>query len=225
MIEKISVKNIVEFRRKSDKSRITYISSLKKTKKEIQSEGGGDYWIISSSTIGNYFKQNKKELILEKIEEVIERRGQTKAKIAKDMYQRNIAILTSFEDFDFSNFRPNAALTYLSKPKDKSIIKIKGVPLQVQPNYVFSFKKNDVDKIGAVWFIIKLKGFEVNETALFTDALYRYLKLNHKKFEIDPDYCIALDLVSQKNVKYTQIQNKKIHSELDSTLEKIKKLL
>src|SRR5688572_27139004 len=51
MIEKISLSNIVEFRRRSDKSRSTYINSLKRTKID-PSESGGDYWIISSSAIG-----------------------------------------------------------------------------------------------------------------------------------------------------------------------------
>jgi hypothetical protein len=224
MIEKISVKNIVAFKRKSDKSQATFINNLNRPKQDIQSDGG-DYWVMASSTVSNFFKAGNKELISEKIEDVSERRNKATAKISKDMYQRNIAILNSFEDFDFSKFKPNTELFYLSKPKEKSIIKLKGVPLQIRPHHVFSFNKNKIDKIGAVWFVVKLGGYEISDIAIFTDALYRYLKTNHKKFEVDLEYCLVFDLINQKHVRYTQIKNGKIISALDSTLERIKKLL
>ena len=224
MIQKISIGNIIEFRRKSDKSKVTFINALKKVTAEPL-ESGGNYWRICSSTIGNCFRRDNKALIHEKIEDVIQRRDKAKAKHVKDMYERNIAILNSFEDYDFAKLKPKASVLYLPKPKNRALVNIKGIPVQVTPNYIYSFKELNIDKIGAIWLVVKLDGFDTTEIALFTDALFRYLKLNYKKFEIAPDYCLALDLKNKRQVKYVQIQNEKVNSDLDSILEKIKKLL
>lgn len=223
MIEKISLAKVVEFKRRNDRSRATLINNLNKTRKETTSEEGGDYWIISRSAIGNAFKNNNNDLILEKIDEVVEKRNNATATISKDMYQRNITILNSFDNFDFSDFKPDTKLNYL--PKSQTIISIKGVPVQIRPSYVFSYKEKNIDKIGAIWFVGKLEQFDLGEIALFTDALYRYLKFNYRKFEIEPRYCVALDLVTKQSVNYVQIQNEKIHSDLDLILRAIKKLL
>lgn len=223
MIEKISLANVVEFKRRSDRSKATLINNLNKTKKETTSEEGGDYWIISKSAIGNAFKNNDNDQILEKIDEVVEKRNNATASIARNMYQRNISILNSFNNFDFTPFKPDTKLDYL--PKSQSIINIKKLPVQVRPSYVFSYKEKNIDKIGAIWFVGKLEKFDVGEVALFTDALYRYLKFNYRKFEVEPCYCIALDFVTKQSVNYAQIQNEKIHSDLDLILRSIKKLL
>jgi len=224
-MEKISVKNIVEFRRKSERSRITFINNLKKPKKEtdVKAEGGGDYWITASSAIGSYFKFDDKEVIANKIEDVVNRRDKSAATISKNMFQKNISLLHSFEDFDFSDLKPATDLIYLSKPD--IILKIKDINVQIRPSYVYSFKENDIDRVGAIWFVTKLNGFDLNEIALFTDALHRCVKNKYKKHKIDPDYCIAIDLMSRRYVTYTQIQNKEIKSELESTLGTIRKLV
>lgn len=223
MIEKISLANVVEFKRRSDRSRATLINNLNKTKKEATSEEGGDYWIICKSAIGNAFKNNDNNQILEKIDEVVEKRNNAAATISRNMYQRNISILNSFNNFDFTDFKPDTKLNYL--PKSQSIINIKGVPVHIRPSYVFTFKEKNIDKIGAMWFVGKWEKFDVGEVALFTDALYRYLKFNYRKFEIEPRYCITLDFVTKQSVNYAQIENEKIHSDLDLILRSIKKLL
>jgi hypothetical protein len=199
-----------------------WVLMLNKTKTEATSEEGGDYWIIARSAIGNAFKNNNNDLILEKIDEVVEKRNHSTATISKDMYQRNITILNSFDNFDFSDFKPDTSLNFL--PKSQTIISIKGIPVQIRPSYVFSYKEKNIDKIGAIWFVGKWEKFDTGEIALFTDALYRYLKFNYRKFEIEPRCCIALDLVTKQFVSYVQIQNEKIHSDLESLLIKIKKL-
>lgn len=224
-MEKVAVSKIVEFRRKSKDSQKTFVNNLQKSKAEKTGDGG-DYWTTSVSAISSTYKSGKKNLIKNKIEELIGKHNVATAKISKNMYQRNIEILYNFEDFDFSIYKPKIEFTYISKPNDKSIIKIKGIPVQVRPQHVFTYKKKNVQKIGAIWFVSKLDGFKTNEIGIFTDALHRYLDLNYsEKFEINPDFCLALDVVNLQDVRYTQILNKEIIPLLDSTIESIKQLL
>lgn len=225
-MEKISISNIVEFRRKSPKSQITFINNLKVPKPKSKPDEGGNYWVHSLSTIGSVFKSEQNDLLGEKIEVLREKHSASDAKISKDMFQRNIKILSDFEDFKFSKLKPNLELNYLPKPNDKSILIIKGVPIQVLPQHVFTFEEKGIKKIGAVWFVAKLGGFEKEELALFTDALYRYLKHNYSgKFEIETNYCVAIDVIALRSLRYTKIQEGTIVSSLNPTLDSIKKIL
>jgi len=226
IMEKISISNIVEFRRKSPKSQITFINNLNNPKPKSNPGEGGDYWVHSLSTISSVFKSEKTELLQEKTETLKEKYASSDAKISKDMFQRNIKILSGFEDFRFLRFKPNVKLTYLSKPKDKSILSIKGIPIQVLPQHVFMFEEKDTKKIGAVWFVAKLGGFEKEELSIFCDALYRYLKFNYsKEFEVDMNYCVAIDTVNLNTLRYAKIIEKGFISPLNTTIDLIKKIL
>lgn len=226
-MEKISVSNIVEFgRKKTPASQLTLINNLRKPKKEDNSDGGGNYWIHSLSAINSTFVSEDNNAIIEKIDVLIDKIEVATAKTSKDMFQKNINILYNFEDFEFSKLKPEAELSYLSKPKSKSIITIKGLPLQALPTYVFSFNKNGTKKIGAIWFVAKLDGYKDNELAIFTDVLHRYLKANYEdKFEIDPRFCISVDVTNLKKVTYTNISNGTVTTSLISTVDSIKALL
>ncbi len=46
-MKKLSVKSIIEFRNKSDKSKKNFAAALKIDKAKVETEGGGDYWISS----------------------------------------------------------------------------------------------------------------------------------------------------------------------------------
>jgi hypothetical protein len=225
-MDKISISNIVAFRRKSENSQITFINNLRKTKPESSSEGGGDYWIHSLSTVSNVFKGERKELLNDKMEILREKHDQAGATISKNMFQRNINILSDFENFNFKRLKPKSKLEYLPRPKDKSILIIKGIPIQVLPHHVFIYDEEDIKKIGAVWFVAKLNGYRIEELAMFTDALYRYLKHTYsKKYEVSPDHCIAVDAMTLNKVAYAQLLNKDVPALLISTLDSINKVL
>ncbi|MNR19515.1 hypothetical protein D3C85_1363110 [compost metagenome] len=165
-------------------------------------------------------------LIKDKITDLIGRHGNATAKISKDMYLQNIAILHNVEDYDLKVFKPQFDLQYLSKPKEKSIFKINDIPIQVLPQYVFTFKENDISKIGAIWFIAKIKGYKLEEIGLFSDALYRYLNLHYSNdFEISTHYCAAFDVSSRQEVRYNMLQNNTVSSLLDSTMDVLKPFL
>lgn len=230
-MEKIAISKIIEFRRLKDGPRQTFVNNLKKPKppkkeKLEESSEGGDYWSTSIWAISNAYKDDNPTLIKDKISDLFERHGRATAKISKDMYLQNIQILHNVEDYDLRVFKPQFELKYLSKPKEKSIFKINDIPVQVLPQYVFTFEENNTSKIGAIWFIAKIRGYSLEEIALFTDALYRYLKLNYSQdFEICCNYCVAFDASSLKEVRYTMIEDDSVIKLLDSTIETLKPFL
>lgn len=224
-MEKIPIAKIVEFRRKkTDSSKATLINNLKKPKEKKSSSDGGNYWTTSISSIRKYFKTEDSNIILEKISDLLGRYDLTAAKISKTMYQLNVEILHNFENFSFNDFKPKLDIEFITQPNDKSIINVNNVQIQVRPQNVYTYKEQNVNKIGGIWFVAKKGGYEHSEIGIFTEALYKYLNINFsKKFEIDPKYCIAIDVVSLKEVRQSQINNKEINSLLSVSLESMKK--
>lgn len=224
-MDKLTLSNIVDFRRKSETSKVTFVNKLKKPK-ETTEVGGGDYWIISTSSASNYFRNEDLNEIDEKIEEVTEKKAVAPAKISKNMFQKNIDILSNFDEIEMDKVKPNFKLSYISKPKSKSIIKVRALPIQVRPQHVFTFNESNIEKIGSIWFISKLGGYNKNEQVLFTDALYQYLKVNYSKdFDISTNFVIAFDLSSMSHVSYSQIERGDYNSQLNETLDEINKLM
>ncbi|WP_066836866.1 hypothetical protein [Rufibacter ruber] len=220
-MEKIAVSKIVEFRTKKTKgSQSNFINNIKYPKPKTSDEGG-DYWTISISAISKNFKDDNRGIITDKIDEVNEKRAVATAKISKDMYQRNIDILINSLEFDLSNLKPNADLNYISR--NQNVIKINGLPVQVKPQHIFTFKEQNVEKVGAVWFVSKLNGLKLEEIEIFTDSLHRYLVENFSsKYEISAEYCITVDVVSQNSVRYSEIAERETISLLEPTIESIK---
>ena len=222
-MEKISIKKLIDFRSKSERSKKAFASNLKQDKKS-ENSSGGDYWISCLSTIGNIFKSDNLDLLNDKIELLQDKIENTEFRRTKSMFQRNIDILYSFEDFDFNSIRPNKDLNFHKKPGPKSIININGLPIQARPHHVFSFSNNDNLEVGAVWFVAKLDGYKKGELGMFTDILFRYLNKNFSEdYTANPYYCIAIDVFSGQKVDYVDIQKEKIPILLDVTIDEILK--
>lgn len=225
-MEKVTVKNLIDFRRKSDRTKISFVNNLKREKVADDSSGGGDYWISCLSAISNTFRDQNTDLLDEKIELLKYKIKCSEDKKIKDQFQRNIDILINFEDFDFQHLKPSNDLTYHTQPKIKSILDIKGFPIEAKPNHVFSFSENNRDEIGSIWFIAKLNGYKKSELGMFSDILYRYLDKHYSNdFYVNPSFCIAVDVFNGQEVNYTEIQNANIPSLIDSTIEDIKNLV
>ena len=75
-MNELTIKNIVNFRTKSDRSKKTFALNLKleKERKAID-EGGGDYWISSLSAISNAYKLDDIQPIYDKIDELKDKYG------------------------------------------------------------------------------------------------------------------------------------------------------
>jgi len=225
-MEKITIKNLVEFRGKNERTRITFVNNLKKEKKKSDDDGsGGDYWISCLSAIRNAFKYDDSELLDEKIELLNEKIQLTESRRIKNQFQRNIDILNNFKDYDVQHLRPSTDLNFLKQSKDNSLIDINGLPIEAKPCHIFTFSENNSEEIGGVWFVSKLKGFEKSELGMFTDMIYRYLDKHFSKdFFVNPNYCIAVDLYNGQEVNYSDIKNGKIPILLDRTIEALKKV-
>ncbi len=225
-MRKISVKDLVDFRRKSERSKNTFAKNLKVEKEKIKTDGGGDYWVISLSAISNSFRNNTLEPIAEKLIELNVKNGKKVIKQTKDMYLRNASILANYENFDLKRWRPSKELIFQRKHKQDSVLSVKGLPIQVTPHHIFSFEKNGKVEIGAIWFIAKLNGFKKEELGMFTDILYRYLKSHYSKTHtLNPRYCIAVDVVNKLEVNYAQIKKKEVPAFLNVTLQDLKNLI
>lgn len=225
-MKKLSIKNIIEFRSKSERSQQNFVNEIKLNTEKTKTEGGGDYWISSLSALSNSYKSNDLQLIKDKIYVLEDKFEDSEYKRTKTMYQRNIDILYNYENYDFNKWRPAKKLTFIKKHNFNSALTIKGLQIKATPHHVFSFPTDHGKEIGAIWFVAKLNGLKKDELGMFTDLLFRYLKINFSKgYNLNPLYCIAVDVVNNFDVNYSQIQDNEITQILNSTIDQIKKLL
>lgn len=224
-MEKVTVKNLIEFRGKNDRTKITFVNNLRKEKIKDDESSGGDYWISCLSTIRNSFKFDNADLLDEKIGLLQDKINVSAIKRIKDQFQRNIDIINNFKDYDLQNLKPNVDLTFLKQPKNQTILNIKGFPIEAKPCHIFSFSENNNEEIGGIWFVAQLNGFTKSELGMFVDILYRHLRKHYsKQFYVNPNYCIAIDLFNGQEAKYIEIQNGKIPILIDLTLDDLNKL-
>jgi hypothetical protein len=222
-MEKVTVKKLIEFRGKNEQTRITFVNNLKK--KKLDDGSGGDYWISCLSAIRNAFRLGEEDLLDEKIDLLYEKIKVTEIKRIKDQFQRNIDVLHNFKEYDFQHLKPNADLTFLRQPKNKSLLDINGLPIEAKPCHIYTFSEDNSEEIGGIWFIAKLGGFEKSELGMFADILYRYLdKYYSKKFYVNSNYCIAVDLFNGQEINYLDIKNGNIPMLIDTTIAEMKKI-
>ncbi|MEC4004887.1 hypothetical protein OX283_009490 [Flavobacterium sp. SUN052] len=224
-MKKITVKNLIDFRGKTDRTKITFVNNLKTEKIKSVDGSGGNYWASCLSAIRNAYKQNNLDLLDEKINVLADKINIYELKRTKDQFQKNIDLINNFKDFDMQLLKPNADLTFLKQPKNQSILDIKGLPIEAKPCHIFSFSENNSEEIGGIWFIAQKEGFKKSELGMFADILYRFLKKHYeKKFFVNPAYCIAVDLFNGQEANYGEIKNGNIPILIESTIHDLKKL-
>ncbi len=221
-MKKISIKDVIEFRRKTDKARQTFALNLRYGSELINSDKSGNYWISSLSAISNSYKLKDIQFIITKRNELEERYETTEYRKTKIMYKRNIEILSVGEELDFDKWRPFGEMNYMRKYNEYSMLNIEGLHVKVFPSHVFSFQEDNVEKIGAIWFIAKLNGYRKEELGMFTDILYRYLNFHYSgTYDISSKYCIAVDVFNGSDINYLQLQQGEISQILSSTIDEI----
>lgn len=196
-------------------------------KKPIEkSDSGGDYWVSCVSTITSACKNNNTKLIDDKIDFLQSQYKASSFKRTKDMYQRNIDILSGYRDYDFTKLKPKKVSELLTRPNPKHILSIKGLSVQVSPTHVFTYKNDKTAEVGAIWFVAQLNGFKNDELEIFSELLNKYLLANYsKKYTINSNFCITVDIVTKKELKYSKIERTGIDSTLDAALIELKALL
>ena len=225
-MKKLTVKNLVEFRSKSTRSKQIFVDNLKSIKVEIPSEGGGDYWVSSVSTVSKSYKQDDLKITSDKIEVLHEKIKQANDDRIKDMFNRNILVLKKYPTLDLKKLRPSKGYTFLKKSTANSLLTIKGIQIKVQPNHIFTFKKGGVDEVGAIWFIARLKAYRDEELGIFVDLLFRFLKSNYSgKYSISKQHCSVVDVLKGATVSYSQIDSGEIPSVLIPTIDEISRMM
>lgn len=69
-MKKLSIKDLIDFRKKSDRAKKIFAENVKSNKIETPTEGGGDYWITSLSAVCNSYKHDNPSVVDEIIVEL-----------------------------------------------------------------------------------------------------------------------------------------------------------
>lgn len=225
-MKKIPAKDLIDFRRRSNRGKKNFVERLKSTKIEPPSDGGGDYWVSALSAIVSSFKDNDPLLIDEKIEELKEKIDSTSISITRKMYQQNIAVLQNYKTLDLKKLRPTGTLNFLKKSSGTPLLTIKGLQIQTKPSLIYTFGKEDELKVGAVWFTAKIEGYTIEEVGLFCEMLQRFLRHNYsKKYEVSSKYCVSVEMLSRHLVSHAQIEAGTVPASLIKTLDEINRLI
>lgn len=228
-MEKITVKELIEFRGKSGTRKKKFADKLKtkqpKVKVPTDENNGGDYWISSTSCIQNVFKSGNKGLYDDKIDDLHLRAQRTPIKHVKEKYQRNIDILIKFKDFELDSFKPYTEVLYQKVEQRNKILTVDSIPLYVAPGVIFSFEQNGKQYLGAIWLVPKLDGFTKDELGMFCEMLYRYMAKNYSDtYQISEEYCVAIDTFNARTVRYTEFLNGVIPYLIESTLKELNRV-
>lgn len=225
-MQKITIKELIEFKRKiSEKSKKKFADKLKhrKEKEKTDNDGGGDYWVTSTSCIYNVFKHDSKEFYDSKIEELQSKFESVDDIRIKSMYERNINILTNFKDFDINDLRPLNISKFETVHKDSKIVTIGNLPLYINPTLLFCHERNGKKEMGALWLIPQLEGFTKSELGMFCEMLYKFLVKNFSTdYQISEDYCVAIDTFNAQVVIYNDLLNGTIPFLINKTIDEIK---
>lgn len=224
-MRKLSVKNIVEFRRKSERSKRHFANDLKVEKKKEKSDDGGDYWVSCMSAINHSFRIDDPQPIIDRKDELKEKYDIVDDLRVKARHKRNKEILDHYERFDFKKWKPSRKIDVLKKQKHGFSLSIKGLEVQVNPQTIFSFEKDGKKEVGAIWFVARTKGLKREDVGMFADVLYRCVKAYYPKVgPVSSRYCIAVDVIDKVEVNYSQIEKGTVSPILNATLDEIKKL-
>lgn len=228
-MQKITIKELIEYNRKaSDKAKANFAYKLKtrtakEKKEEDNQEGGGDYWVTSTSCIYNVIKHNSDEFYENKIDELLTKIEASEIKKTKSMHRRNIEILTNFKEFNHQEIRPEEITRFESVQKVNKIYSIDNVPLYLNPNLVFSFEESGKKNVGAIWLIAKLGGFTKPELGMFCELLYRFLIKNYsEEYQVSEKFCTAVDTFGAQSINYAEMLLSKAPFLIQKTIDVLK---
>ena len=133
-MKKINVKDLIDFRRRSDRRKKTFVNDLSfidDEQKSIEaSMDARDYWVRSLTALSRAFKDGHNSIIGERIQSIVEAYKPDMIRKTKIMYDRNLQILYNYEDFNFSNLKPTTEIQILEKTRKKGLLTIKDFPIK-----------------------------------------------------------------------------------------------
>ena len=225
-MENVSISKLVEFRRKTERSKRTFAEKLYQLEVAKKSEdSGGDYWVRSLSAINNAYLNNNNQFIQNKIEDITDDLQNTTVNKTKTMYERNLQILHNFEDIDFIDFIPVAEFEFLEKQAKKANFDVNEFPIKIKFNQLYSFNENDTKFLGGILFVAKLGGYTKGELGIFAEAFFRYLKQKYSHgYEISKNNVKVIDVFTMNEVTFDMLEKGVVPKFLESTIDAIKNL-
>ncbi len=222
-MKNLSIGQLVEFRRKTDRSKRTFVERLTQPIVEVKSEdSGGDYWVRSMSAINRAYLNSDNQFIKNKIDDINIDLKNSKVLTTKLMYERNLQILHNFEDLDFRDFIPVLNFTFLQKEAKKANFDVNNLPIKIRFNQLYSFEENKIKFIGGVLFVAKLKGYNKIELGIFCEAFYRYLRQKYSKdYEISLENIKVVDVMTLEEVTYKMLEDGIVSKQLENTINLI----
>lgn len=225
-MKKIRIHDLIDFNKKSERSKITQVNNFKKETPEVEKDkkdSGGDHWISCNSALIKYFKTEDVRVLNNKIEHLKTMIDNTPRKQTKDRFNSNIDRINNFIPFNIKEIKPLKDIKIIKKDEKYPKIKINDLTIEVKPDVIYSFNDNE---IGSVWFITKKGGFKSNELAMFSDITFRYLnKVYSDKYEINTDFVTVIDVFNTSYMTYSQIKDSEIESPLNNIIEEFKNYL
>ncbi|WP_374443028.1 hypothetical protein [Epilithonimonas sp.] len=218
----IRIKDLVTFRRLTERRQSTFITNLQKEKiaKEKEEGSGGDYWVRSISALNKAFKENDTSFISEKIDDIINDYTPKLDKGTKLKYDRNLQILYNYEDFDFSSLTPTEEIELLTKVRKSGVIEIAALSLKVETHHIYTFNVDNKQYLGALLFAAQKDGYQPSELGIFAEAIFNFLEANYNsKYIIHPSYVKVVGVMTQSIVDYQMILNKTIPSLIVSSIQ------
>lgn len=225
-MENVSISKLVEFRRKTERSKRTFAEKLYQLEVAKKSDdGGGDYWVRSLSAINKAYLNNNNQFIHDKIEDITDDPQNTTVNKTKTMYERNLQILHNFEEIDFIDLIPVAEFEFLEKQAKKANFDVNEFPIKIKFNQLYSFNENDTKFLGGILFVAKLGGYTKDELGIFAEAFFRYLKQKYSNgYEISKNNVKVIDVFTMNEVTFDMLENGEVPKFLESTIDAIKNL-
>ena len=222
----LSIKSLIDFRGKSDAGKKNFAAALRLSEPVGAGSGGGNYWISCLSAISRSFKKGDLQPIVDRRVELEDRCECANHERIKTTYGRNIDILYNYEDVELDRWRPAKRMVFLKRDRGDSILTIRGLPVLAAPDHVFSFGRGEPKEVGSIWFVTKLEGVAKEELGMFTDLLYRYLRVNFsREYTVNRRYCIAVDIVNDYDLSYAQLEKDETPLILNATLDEVKSFM
>ncbi len=222
----ISIKDLVDFKRRSERSKKNFVTNLKKEEEKSDSVSRMDYWSSGVSAISESFKENTLKPLFDKKEKLIGKYDSAIHEQSKIMYKKNIEIIDTYSEMNSKQWRPDKNITFEAVSTSNFVMNVEGIDIKMRPSVIFTFSLGDIKQVGGVWFVSQKEGFNKNELALFCDALYRYLKINYsEKYEINNTYCTAVDVLKGSEINYQDLLKANAGSILKSALVEMKSLI
>jgi hypothetical protein len=225
-MQKLNAKKLIRFRGLSSKGKGTFVVNLKKEAPLKKESGGGDYWICATSAIGHAWERNDNRIIQEKMDWLMGQIQEAPHQGTKTMYGRNITMLAPYSRFDFSKLRPKKGFEAHGISKRTAPILLRGLPVQIIPNYYFTFPGSEKTEVGVLWLVAQQAGFRKEELVIFVELAHRYLAARFgRRYLVNPRYCIVLDVVSGVDFRFSDLLVGKAEPQVDKTLNELNALL